>query len=145
MASIPVVWIPLLPGEMPILEKGAGVPFLAMQGNGHEAVLVRMQHRLCFQFIEVSSTIGPEAIKPEILKVMRNLFDTWTGILPEAGNPSFYGVINGHLQTVGTITFVHIGMGYTTYPIEGIEYGVESKNQEFCEANQLPQELIVNG
>jgi hypothetical protein len=145
MTNIPVIWIPLAPGEMPIFEKGAGVPFLAMQGNGHDAVLVRMQHRFYFQFIEVSSTIGPEALKSEILKVMRNLFDTWTGILPEAGKPSFYGVINGHLQTVGSISFVHIGIGYTTYPVGGVEYGVEIRNREFCEANQLPQELVING
>jgi len=146
MPNIPVVWVPLLSGELPIFEKGSGVPFLVMQGNGHDAVLVRRKLRLYFQIIEVSSTIGPEALKPEILKVMQDLYDTWTGILPEAGKPSFYGVLSGQLQTVDSISFVHIGIGYTTYPIEyGIEYGVESRNREFCEANQLPQEIVING
>jgi hypothetical protein len=145
MITIPAIWIPLSHGELPILEKGAGIPFLSMQGNGHDAVLVRRQQRIYIKLIEVSSTIGPESLKPEILKIMQNLYDTWTGILPEAGKPSFYGAIQGQLQTVDEISFLHIWMGYTTYPIEGIEYGVESRNREFCEANQLPQELVING
>jgi hypothetical protein len=142
MLTIPAVWCPV-DGELPILDKKAGDPFLLMRENGHEIILIRSKPRVIFKLIEVSSTIGADSIKPAILKVMRELYETWAGLLPDQGHRSFYGVLHGKLYERDGMHWVHIGIGYTSYVIDSIQFGDPVRVQEMCEANQLPQELVI--
>jgi len=149
MISIPAFWVQLT-GEFPVLEKDAGVPFLLLGENGHDILLLRRETTISFKFFELAvNTQHPSHVRDGITKLMKSLYDTWQGVLPNQGRAQFYGFIRGELMShidpnpTNTVHCVHIGLGYTTYPMKNITCGVPERVQALCDANQLPMELAI--
>lgn len=149
MISIPAFWVQLT-GEFPILEKDAGVPFLLLGENGQDILFLRKSTTINFKFFEVAvNAQHPSNLKDGITKIMKGLYDAWHGVLPNQGQSQFYGFIRGGLMShidpnpTNTIHWIHIGLGYTTYPMKNITCGVPERVQALCDANQLPMELVI--
>jgi hypothetical protein len=148
MVTIPAIWCPVVDG-FPILEKPMGTPFLLLDENPINTLFERNKTNVMFKFIEVAvNKPEPDLIKDEILKLMRRLYDAWAGVLPNYGHAQFYGYLRGKLTTIvdpnptNTIHFVHVGIGYSTYPIE-VNHGVPERVKAWCDDNQLPLELVI--
>jgi hypothetical protein len=149
MITIPAFWVKQ-DSDFPILEKDAGVPFLLLSENGHDILFKRNKTTVLFKFVEVSAnTQHPSNVKDEITRLMKSLYDAWQGVLPNQGRAQFYGFIRGGLMShidpepTKTMHWVHIGLGYTTYPMKNITCGVPERVQALCDANQLPMELVL--
>jgi hypothetical protein len=156
---IPAEWSQL-GGEIPLLEKGVGIPFLITAENAHEVILYRNQLRACFRIFEVTAE-EPAGIKAHILDLMRDLYNTWNGLLPEQGHQRFYGVFRERGVERSGLNWVRVGLGYTTYPIGELGYvrtmvgystipltpirtvDYEGEARAWCEKNQLPCEFSV--
>jgi hypothetical protein len=102
-----------------------------------------------FQFVEVAvNQPEPDLIKPEITRLMKTLYDAWDGVLPDQRHAQFHGYLRGELTSIvdpnptNTIHFVHIGLGYSTYPISMNHWDPEYV-QAWCAKNQLPTELVI--
>jgi hypothetical protein len=148
MITIPALWYSV-DDVSPLLEKPLGTPFLLLAENGHDILFSRNKTNVFFKFVEVTvNRPEPDLIKPEIIRLLRSLYDAWDGVLPDHGQARFYGYLRGSLNSIidpnpkNTIHFVHIGIGYSTYPIE-MSQGVPELVQAWCSANQLPTELVV--
>jgi len=149
MTIIPAFWVQMS-GEFPVIQKDARVPFLLLGENGHDILFPRNKTTVLFKFTEISAnTQDSSVLKTEITKLMKTLYDTWDGMLPDQGHAQFYGYLRGGLMShvdpnpTNTIHWIHIGLGYSTYQVGDLYYGDPEKVRALCEANQLPMELVV--
>lgn len=127
-----------------------GEPFLSLDEDGRGILFSRNESRINFKLTEIASnTPTSNPIKTYISGLLKHLYDAWTGMLPNQGAASFYGCVRGKCETIkcakpsDTFHYIHIGLGFTTYPITGIHLGDPNFMKQFCEVNQLPTELIL--